>query len=316
MPSTVDPNDSLASYLENGIPIAAPQLRIAHISDLHFVTHPVLRRLAFGGMHGHDSVVITALQTQLRSMEVDMLFVTGDLTTWGDKRSLRDALLFVKRLARSLGLRAKQVQIIPGNHDVLIDYYRASLKSRNFTSICGDAPMLRVLKVKGVEVAVYSFDSTLRTGVWPFTSNRGQITAEAFNDFNRAQAQIPGGVTVRLVQLHHHPLPIPYKLDNGVGGVLTTMTNGATFADRMQECGIHVVMHGHEHFPYSCQVSYHPEINATVVLSAGTASQIHNREMSFNYVAIKPGSGVALTRYVYRETGFSVNRDATRVFAW
>jgi hypothetical protein len=43
---------------------------------------------------------------------------------------------------------------------------------------------------------------------------------------------------------------------------------------------------------------------------------MHNREMSFNYLAIKPGSTVALTRYVYRETGFSVNRDATRVFAW
>jgi len=94
------------------------------------------------------------------------------------------------------------------------------------------------------------------------------------------------------------------------------MTNGATFADRMQECGIHVVMHGHEHFPYSYQVSYHPETNATVVLSAGTASQMHNREMSFNYVAIKPRSVVAVTRYVYRETGFSINRDATRVFAW
>ena len=88
-------------------------------------------------------------------------------------------------------------------------------------------------------------------------------------------------------------------MPNGVSGVLTTMTNGATFADRMQESGIHVVMHGHGHFPYSCQVSYHPETNATVVLSAGTAGQMHNREMSLNYVAIKPRSGVALTRYVY-----------------
>jgi len=53
-----------------------------------------------------------------------------------------------------------------------------------------------------------------------------------------------------------------------------------------------------------------------ITLAAGTASPQHNREMSFNYVAITPGSGVAYTRYLYRETGFSLTRDATRVYPW
>ncbi len=312
----MDPIDSLISYETHGVQLTAPQVRIAHLSDLHFVTHALLKRVAFGGMRGHDPVVIDALGTQLKTMEVDLLFVTGDLSTWGDRKSLRDALLFIKRLARSSGLKQKQVHIIPGNHDVLIDYYRASLKSRNFTSVCGEVPILRVVRVKGMDIAVFSFDSTLRTGLWPLTSNRGQITGDTFNKFNEARAVIPPNTAVRLVQIHHHPLPIPYKLDNGVTGALTTMTNGATFADRMQECGIHVILHGHEHFPYACQVSYHPESNSTVVVSAGTASQIRNHEMSFNYLTITPSSSVALTRYLYRETGFTVDRDATRVFLW
>ena len=188
--------------------------------------------------------------------------------------------------------------------------------SRNFTQVFGDIPLLRTLNVKGFEVAIFSFDSTFRSGLWPFTSNRGQILPTAFNAFNRAQQELADRELVRIVQLHHHPLPVPYKTDDGVKGVLTTMTNGATFADRMQECGAHVILHGHEHFPYSCKISYHPDQNATVVVSAGTASQVGNREISFNYLTITPRVGVALTQYVYRETGFAISRDATRVFDW
>lgn len=316
MSSPIEFGDSLSSFLQHGIPISSPRLRIAQLSDLHFITHPFLRRFSFGGMRGHDQAVLASLHSYLKGMEVDLLFVTGDLSTWGDRRSLRDALAFVKRLARSLKLRKERVHIVPGNHDVLIDYYRASLKSRNFTSVCGNVPVSRVIRVKGSDVAVFSFDSTLRTGVWPFTSNRGQVTREAFNDFNVAHSSLPDGISVKFVQIHHHPLPIPYKLDNGVTGVLTTMTNGATFADRMQECGVHVVMHGHEHFPYSVSVQYHPESNATIVVSAGTASQVLNQEMSFNYLVITPKSGLALKRYIYRETGFYEDRNATRVYSW
>jgi predicted MPP superfamily phosphohydrolase len=142
-------------------------------------------------MYGHDQTV-AALQTQLKTMGVDLLFVTGDLSTWGDGRSLRDALLFIKKLARSLKLKSKQVHLIPGNHDVLIDYYRIGRKSRNFTRVCGLVHLLRIVKIKEVEIAVFSFDSTLREGTWPFTSNRGQISASAFNDFNQARPQAQG----------------------------------------------------------------------------------------------------------------------------
>ena len=65
--------DSLASYFANGVPIASPELYIAHLSDLHFVTHPVLKRMPFRRMAGHDLNALAALETQLRSMEIDLL---------------------------------------------------------------------------------------------------------------------------------------------------------------------------------------------------------------------------------------------------
>jgi len=311
-----DNQDSLASYFGSGVTVAHPEVCIAHLSDLHFVTHPKLKRVTFRGMVGHDLNALAALETQLTSMHVDLLFVTGDLSTWGDETSLLDARRFIMVLAGSLNLQPAHVLWIPGNHDVIVDYRKIATKQRKFTQICGTTEPLRQLIVKGMDVAVFSFDSTLRTGLWPFTSNRGEVTQEAFNAFNQAVLKVDAATpaAIKLVQIHHHPLPIPYKKDDGVSGVLTTMTNGATFADRMQETGMNLIMHGHEHYAYSTSLQPYPQEKPTVLVAAGTACQVKNHEMSFNYVKVRRNKDISLTRYVYKETGFRVDRNSTKIF--
>jgi 3',5'-cyclic AMP phosphodiesterase CpdA len=319
MPSQLNQVDSLASFHQNDALPETPAVHIVHLSDLHFATHPFLKKIVFGGMYGQDSDALDALQTQLASLEIDFLFITGDLSTWGDERSLADSTSFIRYLSQQLNLGEEQVCRIPGNHDVLIDYYRKTLKKRNYNNTCGEIDPLRLLKVKDYDIAIFSFDSTLREGVWPFTSNRGAISPSAFNNYNRVCSTVPSGA-IKIVQLHHHPLPIPYKRDDGVKGYITSMTNGATFADRMQESGIHLILHGHEHFPYCCEVSYHSETGPTVLVSAGTACQRKASEWSFNYLKITPARSAArrpiitLQRYIYRETGFIRSRDATRIW--
>jgi 3',5'-cyclic AMP phosphodiesterase CpdA len=165
-----------------------------------------------------------------------------------------------------------------------------------------------------MDVAVFSFDSTLRKGFWPFTSNRGEVTKEAFNSFNQAILKVTNPAAIKLVQIHHHPYPIPYKKDNGVQGVLTTMTNGATFVDRMQEKGMDMILHGHEHYAYSTSLQPYPQMRPTVLVAAGTACQVKNHEMSFNYLKVRRSKDISLTRYVYRETGFYVDRNSTKIF--
>ncbi len=283
-----EPEDSLSSYLANGVPIASPELCIAHLSDLHFVTHPILKRITFRGMVGHDLDALAALETQLLSMEVDLLFVTGDLSTWGDETSLSDARGFVMTLAGKLNLQRSQVFWIPGNHDVIVDYHKIATNTRKFTKICGATSAVEQLNIKGMDLAVFS------------------LAVQAVKSIN------PNAI--KLVQIHHHPLPIPYKKDNGVQGVLTTMTNGATFADRMQETGMHLVMHGHEHFAYSTSMQPYPQEKSTVLVAAGTTCQMQNHEMSFNYLKVRPNTDITLQRYIYRETGFYMDRNSTKVF--
>jgi 3',5'-cyclic AMP phosphodiesterase CpdA len=308
--------DSLASYLKSGIPLAEPELCIAHLSDLHFVTHSKLKHVTFRGMVGHDVNALEAIETQLTTMEVDLLFVTGDLSTWGDETSLQDARGFIMTLAVKLRLQPYQVFWIPGNHDVIVDYHKIATKERKFTKVCGTTEPLKQLSVKGMDVAVFSFDSTFREGFWPFTSNRGEVTQEAFNSFNRSIQQVNTTTphAIKLVQIHHHPYPIPYKKDNGVAGVLTTMTNGATFVDRMQEKGMNLILHGHEHYAYSTSLQPYPQERPTVLIAAGTACQVHNHEMSFNYLRVRRNKEISLTRYVYRETGFYMDRNSTKIF--
>jgi 3',5'-cyclic AMP phosphodiesterase CpdA len=308
--------DSLASYLASGIAIEEPELCIAHLSDLHFVTHPFLKRLTFKGMVGHDLDVLAALETQLLSLEVDLLFVTGDLSTWGDERSLSDARGFIMNLANQLKLPRSRVFWIPGNHDVIVDYHKIKTNQRKFTKICGTVTVMEQLNIKGMDVAVFSFDSTFREGVWPFTSNRGQVTQQAFNSFNQAIQALDKAHpnAIRLVQIHHHPLPIPYKKDNGVMGVLTTMLNGATFADRMQETGMNLVMHGHEHYAYSTRMQPYPQRLPMVLAAAGTACQVQNHELSFNYLTVHRNKEIKLRRYIHRETGFYMDRNSTKIF--
>jgi 3',5'-cyclic AMP phosphodiesterase CpdA len=296
------------------VPVNPPRLRIIQISDLHFVTHPLLKRITFNGMFGHDSDAVAALETQMRRMSADLLFMTGDFSTWGDKKSLSDSLAFVRKLGAALKLAPDRVHWIPGNHDVLIDYPRVKKPTRNYTAICGTPPPLIQLKIGGFDVAIFSFDSTVRDGRWPTSSNMGEITKDAYNQFNLASQSIAGKQMIKLVQLHHHPLQIPYKEHQGMKTYWTTMKNGAEFADKMQHEGADLIMHGHEHYPYSVEYRYHGNAKRTVIVSAGTGSQLKNREISFNEIVVIPGYSINLQKHVYRGTGFEVDLNATRIY--
>jgi hypothetical protein len=82
----------------------------------------------------------------------------------------------------------------------------------------------------------------------------------------------------------------------------------------MQETGMHLIMHGHEHFAYSTSMQPCPQEKSTVLVAAGTACQVHNHEMRFNYLKVRPNTDITLQRFIYRETGFYMDRNSTKVF--
>lgn len=314
-------SDSLLAYRESGAVVAFPRLRLVHLSDLHFVTHSILKLFQPKGLRGHNPDSLEALNTIVRELTPDLIFSTGDETTWGDRTSLRAARDFLLKLAQSVGLSDKCVFCIPGNHDVLLHYYgRPLFKRRNYDLVFGELEPIRLLEVMGYKLAIFSFDSTLdRKGewspLWPLVGSRGRVSARSFNEFNRVKQEMQDlNERFRISEVHHHPLPIPYKADEAVGLELTTMTNGGTFIAHMQESGVNLVLHGHEHCPYSASYCYDPDAPEVILAAAGTACQNQERNPSFNYLEIVPRSRIVVRQYQYCQAGFKLNRDRTKVF--
>ena len=314
--------DALSSFKKNHAIVALPKLKIVHVSDLHFVAHRLLRWFErFKGLRGHDQDTLSALENAVEVLKPDLLFVSGDQSTWGDRTSLRAAQTFIFKLAERVQINPKHVFWVPGNHDILLHYYFGNrFLRRNHDVVFGNTEHCRHLNVSSYRVGVFLFDSTLdrrkqRSALWPLVGSRGKISRPSFNEFNSAANDVAtGGCHIKIAVVHHHPLPIPYKADGEVGLELTTMSNGGTFVAHMQESGIHLVLHGHEHYPYSCRYSFDPNQRDIIIVAAGTASQRETQQNSFNYLEIVPNARIVVRKYNYTETGF--RRDSAKVFTF
>jgi 3',5'-cyclic AMP phosphodiesterase CpdA len=97
------------------LPLAAPVTgiatrRILHLSDLHFATMD------------QATVSYAQLATDLRQQGIvdrlDALIVSGDLVNRAEPAEYDAARLFLEHLMSGFGLSARQVVLVPGNHDV------------------------------------------------------------------------------------------------------------------------------------------------------------------------------------------------------
>jgi 3',5'-cyclic AMP phosphodiesterase CpdA len=96
---------------EAGTPVttAARPLRILHLSDLHFSTMD------------EATIWYSQLAADLREQQVDSLdalVVSGDLVNRADALEYDAARMFLEKLMSGFALSARQIVLVPGNHDV------------------------------------------------------------------------------------------------------------------------------------------------------------------------------------------------------
>lgn len=324
--SEARPEDSLRSYRQSGALAEEPPLKVAHLSDLHFLKLAAklperlknfLRRHHMGD---HNDRVLRALRSKIGQLGPDLIIVSGDLTTLGDRQSLLEAHRFLFDLTqKECGLGVERLVVIPGNHDSLPRYFYIR-KSRPYDSVFGCCTLFREIEIRGFPVLIFSFDSSIdrRGEWWPLAASKGRVRADVFIDFNdqlfglhKANPErFESGL--KLAVVHHHPLPVPHKeLES-----FTVMQNGGTFIAHMQSNSMNVVLHGHEHFPYSCSYRYEQNKGDIIVISAGTASQngTVNNTNTFNFIELHPWQKLTLKQFDYRETGFSENFNGSKTF--
>jgi 3',5'-cyclic AMP phosphodiesterase CpdA len=185
------------------------KIRIAHISDLHFSNiclsptqffskrwignfNLLLRRKA-----EFDKASLNALPDLFAKHRIDLVLITGDLSTTGQKKEFAQATEFIQ----SLKSQVRKVIAIPGNHD---HYTMRGWKSKLFFDYFPDPQ----LKKEGVSVipltnswVLVALDSAVATSL---NSSQGLFSEELESNLTSALSSISPDRHVLL--MNHFPL--------------------------------------------------------------------------------------------------------------
>ncbi len=190
------------------------RLRVAHISDLHFgkVTLSPLQffskrwignlNLALARKRSLAPEKLDSLLTLLQGLRVDLVVVTGDLST----TSLKDEFLKAKEFLSRLENAGIKTVIIPGNHD---HYTQRAWKQRRFYDFFPSHENRGLdLRTDGIAVielnttwTMVALDTALATAL---TSSRGLFSPDHEKKLFDALSAIPKSKNIMII--NHFPL--------------------------------------------------------------------------------------------------------------
>ena len=215
---------------------------LAQLSDLHMTSTPRLSELASKRALGfinwqrrrkyiHRPQVLDAITRDLKGQAVDHIAVTGDLVNL----SLPDEYKRARAWLDTLGT-ARDVTVIPGNHDV---YVRAVVPSP--AAYWGeymrgdDGPIGFPFIRRRAGVALIALSTGVPTGPFMATGRLGQRQLSAF-----AEALAQTRSLFRIVLIHHPPLSPPRRY-------MRRLVDAADLRRVLAEQGAELLIHGHDH---------------------------------------------------------------------
>jgi len=268
-----------------------PELRILHVSDLHF------------GRPFVPEVAEEALRSA-HEIQPDAIVVSGDLT----QRARRDQFI----AAREFLHRFPEVPrlIIPGNHDVPL--YRVFERFTNphglYRQIIDDNlnPVLRL-----DNAMIVGLDSTApRSSI-----SNGRIYPRQLDFCEQAFAKAPPGAT-RIVVAHHHFAPAPDYLHDW------TMPKSKRAIMRFVELKVDLILGGHLHRSYiGNSLDFYPGSHrerGIIIAQSGTTTSRRGRgreqeKNTFNVIEVFPHS-IDITHYLYFDARHGFIRSSRHSF--
>lgn len=274
-----------------------------------------LIRRALGDIEGHDPTALEMFRADLPAAVKDpdedgsadwrdrtWLIATGDLSTWGDTRSIQSALNWLRETAERHNVRWTAIY---GNHDVwprgfplsqpahVLDGHRSLLRHTAFpedwplvpihagTGMPGAVPLRVALRSPGAELLAASLNTVRHER--PFsTFAMGKVTDDRYWESAglehqlRAVDAIAAGAV--LVLLTHHPIHDPARWPPWMG--LLANRRRVARALRSHRRLIVVSGHTHRHFPNSFirqdgrrRTRYRPLGRGQIQLIIGSLSQ-------------------------------------------
>lgn len=272
-----------------------PQVRIIHISDIHFGTDHVCRRAEAGaadaGIPKLWELIAADLQsedwnefrwaTPLSNAEISplLLVLSGDLAHTADNDEFRSALAFVNGLL-SQSIMGKTIPlshvfVVPGNHDVVFtkqkpedrftpyckfinELFRpADRKSRPFAYPDQADTLSRIHPFPEEHLLVAEINSSYYVEKETLDESRGQVDLQAVNALRQALESIAETAKqwIKIAVVHHHPVLTPSFVEPDRG--VDAILNARSLLDLLREHGFQLILHGHKHYPQI--FSYDPD---------------------------------------------------------
>ncbi len=258
---------------------------LVHLSDVHF-----------GRV---DEAVVTAIIPVVRSLEPDVVVVSGDLTQRAKPEEFRAARRFLDELP------TPQI-VVPGNHDVplynVFQRFGSPLsKYRRFIS-------------RDLE-PFYSDDEIAVAGIntaRSLTFKDGRINQDQMQRLHDRLAPLDERVTKIVVT--HHPFDLPDGVDarNLVGRADQAM-------DVFLRAGADVLLAGHLHTSHiaSTATRYPVDGRAALVVQAGTATSTRGRgeTNSFNLIRCDR-ERLEVVRWCWEPDEGRFDETSSEAFAW
>lgn len=269
-------------------------MKIAHISDLHFFHfswHPrtfftkralaslnylLFRRKVFN--HKQLFSLVELFKTE----KVDMVIISGDLTTTGHKNELKQSL----RLFRLFEENDISYLIIPGNHDF---YLKKDEKKKSFYRFFQkEESPLATKKVERGELSedwwYVALDTAYASALY---SSQGLFHKEMEKELEKALHHIPKGKNILCV--NHFPIFAP----DGPRRALRRREQLCEIFKRHPEIKLYIHGHTHKHSIADLRSSSLP-----IILDAGCSS--YAEQGTFNMLRLEKES-VEVKTYLFQE---------------
>ena len=272
-----------------------PQVRVIHISDVHFGTDHICRhaeRTAAGaGIPKLWELIAADLQSQdwnefkwatpnsEREFSPLLLVLSGDLTHTAHNEEFRSALAFVNELL-SRPLLGKMVPlshvfVVPGNHDVIFTQQKpedrfppyckfinelfrpADRISRPFAYPDQADTLSRIHSFPDEYLLVAEINSSYYVEKETADESRGQVDMQAIGSLRRALEDTAeiAKQWIKIAVVHHHPVLLPSFVEPDRD--MDAILNARFLLDLLREHGFQLILHGHKHYPQI--FSYDPD---------------------------------------------------------
>lgn len=268
-----------------------PQIRILHLSDIHFgKKHNCLPPDSSGSSAGVSRLEDllcedltngewahhlwgTSKEEKLTSPLI--VAITGDITQEATGPEYSRAYHFLSAIIRtkllSTSVPINNCFIVPGNHDVHFDektieerfksyctfYNKLFNKKRKFIQPHEAKSLTQVHIRDNLKLCVIEINSCLYVEKETIDESRGQVDLESIaelrKELQRKKRKIKNYLKIALI--HHHPILIPTFVEPGRG--YDAVLNSGSLLRLLRDEGVHLILHGHKHYP---QVfTYDPE---------------------------------------------------------